>query len=420
MTDIFLYASQQSSDLVDIIVWGMLLIAVAAMVFLIVWQRKAGKQLANELVQLEGIKEDDVELEFILKAMKIATWHMDVKTRQIAYDNDFRERTSEWMFDASVSSGDMNESVVLLHEDDAPRVAASLLALCDGTAEEYHEIYRVRIPHTDNVYWEESYATVSKRDIDGNPTMVVGTSKRIDDQKKMEEALIDARNRAEESDRLKTAFLANMSHEIRTPLNAIIGFTGILPDVEDAAERQELLNLIHENTQKLLRIIDDVVNISKIEAGKEEMVMTQFDLSMVLGQLTDEYQSKLHNGVVMTNQFAASPQIVTTDLSRLTEVMKHLISNATKFTSLGTIVVGFDAPRDGRIRIWVRDTGKGVAKEHLEQIFERFFKVDEFIPGAGLGLSICRTMAYSMGGSVTCESQLGEGSTFTFEIPVEA
>ena len=135
MTDIFLYASQQSSDLVDIIVWGMLLIAVAAMVFLIVWQRKAGKQLANELVQLEGIKEDDVELEFILKAMKIATWHMDVKTRQLAYDNDFRERTSEWMFDASVSSGDMNESVGLLHEDDAPRVAASLLALFEGTAD---------------------------------------------------------------------------------------------------------------------------------------------------------------------------------------------------------------------------------------------------------------------------------------------
>jgi signal transduction histidine kinase len=106
------------------------------------------------------------------------------------------------------------------------------------------------------------------------------------------------------------------------------------------------------------------------------------------------------------------------DLSRFIEVVKHLLSNATKFTDRGTVTIGFDAPHEGRISIWVSDTGKGIAKEHLDQIFERFFKVDEFIPGAGLGLSICHTMAYSMGGTVTVQSQLGEGSTFKFELPV--
>lgn len=417
MTNIFLYTSQQS-PIVAIVLGAVLLLALIGLVFLVFWQMKIGRGLTEELQQLGKIKKHNIQNEFVLKALRIATWHMDVKTSQISYDNDFRERTGQWIADAEVTDGEVSKGVGMLHEQDGPRVGQSLQDLCNGVKDMYHEEYRVRIPHSSKVYWEESYATVAERDVDGNPTVVVGTSKRIDDRKNMEIALMDARNRAEESDRLKTAFLANMSHEIRTPLNAIIGFTSVLPDVQDATERQALLDLIHENTQKLLRIIDDVVNISKIEAGKEEMVMTKFDLVETLTQMANEYRPKAQAGVTLETQFATEKQIINTDLNRLLEVVKHLLSNATKFTHQGSVVLGFDAPQDGRIRIWVRDTGKGIAKEHQEEIFERFFKVDEFIPGAGLGLSICRTMAYSMGGSVTCESQLGEGSTFTFELPV--
>jgi signal transduction histidine kinase len=208
-----------------------------------------------------------------------------------------------------------------------------------------------------------------------------------------------------------------MSHEIRTPLNAIIGFTSVLPDVQGDDERRELINLIQENNQKLLTIINDVMNISKIESGKEQLVMTTFELNALLQSLADMFLPKLASGVELSTQFARNSIDVTTDLNRMTEVINHLLSNAVKFTMQGTITVGYDEPAGKRLRIWIRDTGKGIAPEHLERIFERFFKVDEYIPGAGLGLSICRTMAYSMGGDVGVESTLGEGSLFWFEFP---
>ena len=258
---------------------------------------------------------------------------------------------------------------------------------------------------------------MAEREINGKPTLVVGTTQRIDNRKELETALKQALSKAEESDRLKSAFIANMSHEIRTPLNAIIGFTSVLPDIEDRNERQELIGLIQENNQKLLRIIDDVMNISKIEAGKEQLQLSTFDVNMVLVEVVNKYQPKVPDGVLMTTQFAEPQQEINSDLSRVIESMDHLIANAVKFTSQGSITVGYDPVSNHRIRLWVRDTGKGIAKEDQERVFERFYKVDEFIPGAGLGLSICRTMAFSLGGSVGVQSELGKGSYFWMEIP---
>ena len=245
----------------------------------------------------------------------------------------------------------------------------------------------------------------------------MGTSLRIDSRKNLETALKQALSKAEESDRLKSAFIANMSHEIRTPLNAIIGFTSVLPDIEDHDERQELINLIQENNSKLLRIIDDVMNISKIEAGKEQLQMALFDVNVILDELVNRYQSQVAGGVTISTDFAAPHQEINSDLNRVLTSMEHLVSNAVKFTTHGSIVVGYDAVADHRIRLWVRDTGKGVAPEDQERIFERFYKVDEFVPGAGLGLSLCRTMAISLGGNVGVQSEYGKGSTFWMEIP---
>ena len=154
--------------------------------------------------------------------------------------------------------------------------------------------------NTSKVYWEESYAIIAERDVDGKPTRVVGTTQRIDNRKELEAALKSALAKAEESDRLKSAFIANMSHEIRTPLNAIIGFTSVLPDIESREERQELINLIQENNQKLLRIIDDVMNISKIEAGKEQLQMSTFDINLILDELVSRNQPNLASSVEMS------------------------------------------------------------------------------------------------------------------------
>jgi len=417
MIEILLYSSTQS-NLSNILVWVLLSVLLFILVGMIFWQRRTGKDLADELAELDKVEKNNVQNEFVLKALGVATWHMDVATMNIVYDQDFRMRSDGWITDASDADGHFGKGLSMLQEQDAERIAKSMQALCEGKTDLYHEEYRVMIPDTNRFFWEESYATVAEHNVDGSPKVIVGTSKHIDDRKEMEDALKDARFKAEESDRLKTAFLANMSHEIRTPLNAIVGFTSVIADVQQEEERKQLLDLIHENTQKLLRIVDDVVAISKIEAGQEEAVMLQFDLVQILNEVVGRFADKVKDGVSLTTSYASESQLVTTDLNRVQEIMRHLLSNAVKFTDRGSIVVGFGEPHDDRIKVWVRDTGKGIATEYQKRVFERFFKVDEFIPGAGLGLSTCSTMAYSIGGDVTVESKLGEGSTFTFEFPV--
>lgn len=395
-----------------------LLVLVIISLGVVLWyQVKAGKQLKSELQMLDKVGKHNVEYEFVLGTMKLSIWHLDVKTGVFTFEHDFREKDSKYM--ASADGMTMVDSLLTLDPRDSERVRQSLTDLCNGQASAYHEIYRVLVPYNNTFYWEESYATVAARDVDGKPVKIVGTTQCVDDRKALEEALVKARNRAEESDRLKTAFIANMSHEIRTPLNAIVGFTSVLPDIDNQEERKSLLDLIHENTQKLLRIVDDVVNISKIESGQEQLVMTTFDLNTMLAEAMAVFAEKLNPGVELNISFAQDALSVTTDMIRLSTIAKHLISNAMKFTQQGSIVVGYDNPVDGRVCIWVRDTGKGIAEENLERIFERFYKVDEFIPGAGLGLSICRVMASSLGGSVTVESKLGEGSIFRVDIPIK-
>lgn len=413
MINILLYVDQQdqSYQWLFLVLGGL---AIVALIIALFWQRKMGLSLEEELAQLENEKKRDVEFDFVLKAMGLSIWHVNTETGELVFDKDFREKRDDLVMATGEKAID---NASLLVDEDAVRVGKSLGDLCAGLKTEYHEQYRVRVPHTSSTYWEESYATIGARNIDGTPSLVVGTTQRIDERKAMETALKQALTKAEESDRLKSAFIANMSHEIRTPLNAIIGFTSVLPDVESREERQELINLIQENNQKLLRIIDDVMNISKIEAGKEQLQLTTFNINLILDELVDKYQPKLSPEVLMTTQYAAAELEITTDMTRLLESIDHILSNAVKFTSRGSITVGYDAVKDHRLRIWIRDTGKGIAPENHERVFERFFKVDEFIPGAGLGLSISRVMAFSLGGNVGLESALGKGSTFWVEIP---
>ena len=413
MFEIFLVA-QVGVVSAEVLIWVIGSILLLSFVALFFYQRLVGKELTLELTQLEKVQKHNIEYEFVLKAMKLCTWHIDAEARTITYDNDFRGKDDSVVLPPDTPIDALSNYVF---PSDVAHLSKSIEELCQCHVEELHEVYRVHLPHTNKSYWSESYAAVASRNDEGKAKRIVGTSMRVDDRKAMEGALVEARNKAEESDSLKSAFIANMSHEIRTPLNAIIGFTSVLPDVQGDDERRELINLIQENNQKLLTIINDVMNISKIESGKEQLVMTTFELNALLQSLADMFLPKLASGVELSTQFARNSIDVTTDLNRMTEVINHLLSNAVKFTMQGTITVGYDEPAGKRLRIWIRDTGKGIAPEHLERIFERFFKVDEYIPGAGLGLSICRTMAYSMGGDVGVESTLGEGSLFWFEFP---
>jgi signal transduction histidine kinase len=241
---------------------------------------------------------------------------------------------------------------------------------------------------------------------------------RIDQQKGIENALMEAVYHAEESDRLKSAFLANISHEIRTPLNAIVGFSEVLTNVEDESERMSLLNLIKKNNADLLRIFDDIMSMSKLEArGGEALKKSTFKLKDVLEELADKYQDKSkETGVPIVIENVEQLPILNTDRDRLREILNQYLDNAMKFTKEGQVTIGCTSQGD-KVRIWVRDTGIGIPDTMCnEHLFERFVKVDEFVSGTGLGLSICRSLALSMNGEVGVESQKGKGSTFWVEL----
>ena len=398
-------------------IWGLGGVAAILLFALIFIQRRTGKRLKGELAELAKIRQGNVEYEFILKAMKLSTWQMDPRRRMITFNNDFRGGQDDHIIppDSSIDS-----LVDYLASSDAQRVRTAMDDLCEGRTSYYHQQYRVKSANVKGLtYWEESYATIADRDVDGNPIKIVGTTMRIDDRKELEAALIAARNKAEESERLKTAFLANMGHEIRTPLNAIVGFADLLPVVENEDDRNQLIREIQNNNQKLLRIIDGLVSMSKIEAEARNLVKSQTNLVSVLQELAQNYAQVVDNQtVVLATQFPYTELMMTTDVAKLREMVDQLMQNAVKFTLKGSITLGFDLVDGDHVRIWVKDTGKGIADADKERIFERFVKVDEYIPGTGLGLSVAKSHAASLGGTIGVDSRPGEGSTFWVVLPL--
>ena len=416
VSDMFFLFSLNSLMRLDILFWvvGVLVLPVSAIVLF--YQRRRYFHLSKELVRLEEIKRHSIEYELVLKTMRLCVWRIDVPTKTVTFDSDYRDAVDNVIFSSGV---DLSVIIEKMDEKYVDKIRSNMTDLLEGRCDDFHEQYEMKSPDGDGTFWSESFATIEKRDIDGRPLTVVGASMRIDKQKEIEAALIDARNHAEESDRLKTAFLANMSHEVRTPLNAIVGLSDVLPMVQSEEERQELITLIRKNNAQLLRLFEDMVSMSKIEAGNERASMRRFDLHTLLAEVVDKYTSRsIEAGVKLCFDIKSADPSPYTDPDRLKEILNQYVDNALKFTAKGNVTVGYDV-NDGRLRIWVRDTGKGIPAESCnEQLFERFVKVDEFIPGTGLGLSICRGLAMSLNGKVGVESKLGEGSTFWVEVPL--
>lgn len=413
MIGLLLYAYSDNERLIPIL-WGVSLLIAVLLIYGIFRQRRTSAKLNKELQELEKTRQNNVEYEFILKAMKIAVWRMDPKMRLVTYESDYRDGKDSF---TSAPDTPIDAMWEYLDPSDVQRVRVALEDILAGRSDSYHQVYRVKLNNT--MYWEESYATISARDDNGNPTSVVGTSLRIDEQKKMEADLINARNKAEESDRLKTAFLANMGHEIRTPLNAIVGFADLLPVVESEEDRNQLIQEIQKNNHKLLQIIDGLVSMSKIEAEAKNLVMAQIDIVPILKSIADTH-AQLVDGttLIIATHFPHTELYMYTDVAKLSEIIDHLMQNAVKFTKKGTITLGFDLVQGDHVRIYVRDTGKGIAKNDQERIFERFVKIDEYIPGTGLGLSVAKAHVQSLRGTMGVESELGEGSTFWIKLPL--
>lgn len=403
----------------DILVWvaGVPLLIFAAIV--LYSQFRTYRRLKGEVEQLDKMKLHSVEYDLVLKAMKLAVWRIDVATRTITMEADYRDDSDSFSPPPGISLEELSKYLLPEYRELLLQSASDLL---EGRLEMTHLQYQFKLPYTDKTYWSDVFATVDKRDLEGRPISVVGTVMRIDQQKSAERALMDALYHAEESDRLKSAFLANISHEIRTPLNAIVGFSDVLSSVEDATERQELLQLIHQNNNRLLRLFDDVVSMAKLEAqGGGVVKKSTFSLKEVMLQLVDKYQdSAVVSDVPLSIDESEALPRLTTDRDRLREILNQYVNNALKFTTQGQVTMGCSS-RGDVWRIWVKDTGIGIPEERCnEQLFERFVKLDEFSSGTGLGLSICRSLAKTIGGTVGLESHEGKGSTFWVELKKES
>lgn len=230
--------------------------------------------------------------------------------------------------------------------------------------------------------------------------------------------LIQAKERAEESDRLKSAFLANMSHEIRTPLNAIVGFSSILATEVSEEERVEYLDIIERNNELLLQLINDILDLSKIEAGTLEYVYANVDINKMVSEIEQATSIRLTNKDVRLVTVTPLPGLLLyTDQRRITQVFNNFISNALKFTAAGSITIGYGMPENSYIRFYVTDTGTGISSENAQGIFNRFVKLDSFKQGTGLGLAISQNIVKELKGEIGVESQLSKGSTFWFTLP---
>ena len=237
--------------------------------------------------------------------------------------------------------------------------------------------------------------------------------------KQTEQKLIIARDKAEQLDRLKSAFLANMSHEIRTPLNSIVGFSTLLTETDDLEERAEYISIIQRNNELLLQLISDILDLSKIEAGTFDFVKERFEIEQACQEIVQELKAKPQKGVTLLFESHASPCHIYSDKNRFTQVLTNFINNAIKFTSQGNITVGYEITSDNAIKIYVHDTGLGVPKEKLDNIFDRFVKLNTFAQGTGIGLSICKSIITQMGGEIGVESVVNEGSCFWFKLPLQ-
>ena len=307
-----------------------------------------------------------------------------------------------------------------VHPDDRRYILDFYEEVKKGNRRHFQKEMRVRRVGTiDQWNWVRSNIMVTNYRPEENEIEIIGINYDITELKETEAELILARDRAEMAGRLKSAFLANMSHEIRTPLNAIVGFSHLMTIADNAEDEKLYSDIINQNSEILLQLINDILDLAKIEAGTLEYVRYPMDLGELCRNVYEMHKDRVQTGVVLILDNKDTSLIINEDQNRIMQVVTNLITNAIKFTFKGEIRFGFEV-REEYIDFYVKDTGMGISEEKIKMIFERFVKLNTFVQGTGLGLAICRVIVEKLGGEITAESKLNEGSTFRFTIPYKA
>lgn len=352
-----------------------------------------------------------------LQRTKIYPWYYDISKGEFTLDYRYFKHLG---IPAGVNNTlSMEEYINMIHPDDREALTNAFVVQLSGI-ETYERPVPFRLHRGDGTWeWFEGQSTYIAN-VSGQPYRLVGICMSIQEYKDVEETLITARKKAEESDKLKMAFLANMSHEIRTPLNAIVGFSDVIGNSYNELSKEEIedfIRLISINSEHLTRLIDDILDLSKIESNTIDFSFSSHSLKSLLTDIEKEQVMKNISEIEIKAILPDDDTIIVTDARRLKQVICNLINNACKFTEEGFIHFGFTTGKE-TVSLFVEDTGIGIPDEHQEQIFGRFYKVNSFKQGTGLGLSICKTIIDHLNGKITVTSELGKGSCFTITLPL--
>ena len=355
-------------------------------------------------------------LNMALHRTKIFPWSYDIKCNLMIIDPRYFEYLGIPAGDCTLTN---EQFAQMVHPNDIEGVITALTLTVHGSLIETPVSYRLR--RGDGQWeWFEAQSTYLGQGTQ-TPFRLVGVCMSTQEHKKIEEELTKARDKAQQSDKLKSAFLANMSHEIRTPLNAIVGFSNLLVDGDMSFQKEEIkefLSLIYLNCEQLLALISDILDLSKIESNTMVFNITEQPLTPLLQNILRAQQINVPQEVELLLDLPATDTIITTDPLRLKQVINNLINNAIKFTSKGAVTLGYKQNND-QVSILVKDTGSGIDEDKINRIFERFYKGDNFVQGTGLGLAISHTIIEHLKGTITVTSKVGEGSCFTIQHPVK-
>lgn len=361
----------------------------------------------------EELRERNYKMELTFKTVGMSYWDFDVESGQFRAFND---PVNDFHSEKPISP---EEYLSTAHPEDVDCVREYINRILLGVNSDFNLKYRSKTK------WDDEWQTLLvtgipiERNKKGQVTRYTGIKINNTKWEKMAQELKDLKEKAELSDRLKSAFLANMSHEIRTPLNAIVGFSELMINCDDSSEKEEYMEIIQSNNELLLRLINDILDLSKIESGILERKPEKFNMSKVCSELYTMIQPKVTNPDVEFRLDESGPEcLIFLDRNRLKQVWMNYLTNAVKCTQSGYIKMGYSIEGKG-IRFYVEDSGVGIPVDLQDRVFGRFQKLNEFAQGTGLGLAISRAIIEGAGGKVGFISQPGKGSTFWAWVPCE-
>lgn len=375
----------------------------------------------------QELREISQRLDLTIGIANIIPWEWDMKTdimyfkstdlfKRYEVSKEINPEKEHW---SALPTADYMRMMVNEDKEETRHVREQLIL---DKINQFHLEYRLKVPRKgkEELEWFDVNGIISERDDEGNPSKVIGTLKVVTEQKRQENELIEAKERASQSDKMKSTFLANMSHEIRTPLNAILGFSTLMCETDDPEKRREYATHISKNNEILLTLVNDVLDLAKIESNAVEIIKTPTDLNSLMHTLKESVKDRMRNGVSLNLLNGEHDLFANIDSNRLSQVLMNLLSNAAKFTLQGSITFGYDMLGNDKLRFYVTDTGKGISAANLDRLFKRFDRLDSNVEGTGLGLSICKLLVEYMGGEIGVESKgEGHGCTFWFTLPYE-